>query len=157
MSRFLIATWDGAGNLVPTLGIARTLVERGHDVRMLGHSTIAARCGDVGTRFVPLSQGEGWDAMEDPDDFEAEMKLLIEDLCFSSTIARDLAQELEREPADTVLVDCMLFTAIDVALASGTPTATLVHTPYTIFRGGPLVEMFAPGIAIANTLRAELG
>ena len=28
MSRFLIATWDGAGNLAPTLGIARTLVER---------------------------------------------------------------------------------------------------------------------------------
>ena len=26
MNRFLIVTWDGAGNLVPTLGIARTLV-----------------------------------------------------------------------------------------------------------------------------------
>ena len=51
----------------------------------------------------------------------------------------------------------MLFTAIDVALASGTPTATLFHTPYTIFRGGPLVEMFAPGMAIANAHRAELG
>jgi UDP:flavonoid glycosyltransferase YjiC (YdhE family) len=157
MGSHLIVTWDGAGNLVPTLGIARTMVERGHDVRMLGHGTIAERCGDLGARFVPLSQGEGWDAMEDPDDFEAEMKLLIEELCFSSTIARDLAQELDREPADAVLVDCMLFSAIDVALASGTPTATLVHSPYTLFRGGPLVEMFAPGVPIANALRAELG
>ena len=51
----------------------------------------------------------------------------------------------------------MLFTAIDVALASGSPTATLFHTAYTIFRGGPLVEMFAPGIAITNARRAELG
>ena len=157
MSRYLIVTWDGAGNLVPTLGIARTLVERGHDVRMIGHDTIADRCGDLAVRFIPLSQGEGWDAMEDPDDFEAEMKLMIEDLCFSTTIARDLAQELDREPADAVLVDCMLFTAIDVALASGTPTAALFHAPYTIFRGGPLVEMFAPGIPIANVHRAELG
>jgi UDP:flavonoid glycosyltransferase YjiC (YdhE family) len=157
MGRYLIATWDGAGNLVPTLGIARTLTERGHDVRMLGHDTIAERCGDVGVRFVPLSQGAGWDAMEDPDDFEAEVKLLIEELCFSSTIARDLAQELEREPADAVLIDCMLFTVIDVALASGTPTAALFHIPYTVFRGGPLVEMFAPGTAIANAHRAELG
>ena len=157
MSGFLIATWDGAGNLVPTLGIARTLVERGHDVRMLGHGTIVERCGDVGTRFVPLSQGALWDAVEDPDDFEAEVKLLIQDLCFSSTIAADFAKELDREPADAVLVDCMLFTAIDVALASGTPTATLFHTPYSIFRGGPLVEMFAPGIAISNAHRAELG
>ena len=142
---------------MPTLGITRTLVERGHDVRMLGHDTIAERCGDMGARFVPLSQGMGWDAMDDPDDFEAEMKLLIEELRFSSVIARDLAQELDREPADAILVDSMLFSAIDVALASGTPTATLFHMPYTILRGGPLVEMFAPGLAIANALRAELG
>jgi len=150
MSRFLIATWDGAGNLPPTLGIARTLLERGHDVRLMGHRTIAERCGDVGTRFVALSQDELWDAMDDPTDFEAEIRLLIERLSFGSTIADDVATELDREPADAVLVDCMLFTTIDVALASGSPTATLVHTPYTIFRGGPLVEMFAPGIGIAN-------
>ena len=157
MGRYLIATWDGAGNLAPTLGITRTLVERGHDVRLLGHDTIAERCADTGAHFVPLSQGEGWDAMDDPDDFEAEMRLLIEDLCFSSVIAEDLARELDREPADAVLVDCMLFTAIDEALAHGVPTATLFHTPYSIFRGGPLVEMFAPGLAIANAHRARLG
>ena len=157
MARYLIVTWDGAGNLVPTLGITRALVERGHDVRMLGHDTIAERCGDLGARFVPLSQGSGWDAMEDPDDFEAEMRLMIEELCFSSTHARDVAQELGREPADAVLVDHMLFTAIDAALASGTATATLFHTPYTIFRGGMIVEMLAPGLAIANARRAELG
>jgi MGT family glycosyltransferase len=157
MGRYLIATWDGAGNLAPTLGITRTLVERGHDVRLLGHDTIAERCADTGARFVPLSQGEGWDAMEDPDDFEAEMKLLIEDLCFSSAIAGDLARELDREPADAVLVDCMLFTAIDVALARGVPTATLFHTAYTIFRGGELVEMFAPGLSLANAQRERLG
>ncbi len=157
MGSYLIVTWDGAGNLVPTLGITRSLVERGHDVRVLGHDTIADLCRDVGARFVPLSQGEDWDAMENPDDFEAEMKLMIEELCFSSTHAKDVAQELVREPADAVLVDHMLFTAIDAALASGTPTATLFHTPYTIFRGGMIVEMLAPGLAIANAQRAELG
>lgn len=157
MSSYLIVTWDGAGNLAPTLGIARAIVERGHDVRMLGHETITERCGDVGARFVPLTQRAGWDAMEDPDDFEAEMKLLIEELCFSLTIARDVAEELDREPADAVLIDCMLFTAIDVALASGTPTAVLFHTPYSLFRDGPLVEMFERGVPIANTHRVGLG
>ena len=157
MARYLIVTWDGQGNLVPTLGITRTLVERGHDVRMLGHDAIAQRCHAAGARFVSLPQGEGWDAMEDPSDFEAEVKLLIDELCFSSTIASDVQRELDREPADAVVVDCMLFTAIDVALASSVPTATLFHTPYTIFRDGPLVEMFAPGIAITNGHRADLG
>jgi UDP:flavonoid glycosyltransferase YjiC (YdhE family) len=157
MANYLIVTWDGAGNLVPTLGIARTLVERGHDVRMLGHETIAERCGDVGTRFIPMTQRKGWDAMEDPDDFEAEMKLLIEELCFGAAIARDVDAELNREPAHAVLIDCMLFTAIDVALASGTPTAALFHTPYTLFREGPLVDMFSQGISVANAHRADLG
>jgi len=157
MGRFLVVTWDGAGNLVPTLGITRTLVARGHDVRMIGHDTIAERCADVGARFRAWTQREGWDLMEDPDDFEAEMKLLVEELCFSTGIAGELAQELDREPADAVLVDCMLFTSIDVALASTTPTAALFHAPYTLFRGGPLVDMFAPGMAIANTQRAGLG
>ena len=92
MARYLIVTWDGAGNLVPTLGITCALVERGHDVRMMGHDTIAERCGDVGARFVPLTQGAGWDAMEDPDDFEAEVKLLIEELCFSSPSLRTLRE-----------------------------------------------------------------
>jgi MGT family glycosyltransferase len=95
--------------------------------------------------------------MDDPDDFEAEMKLLIEELCFSAAIAQDVAEELERETAEAVLIDCMLFTAIDVALASGTPTAALFHTPYTLFRDGPLVEMFSRGVSIANAHRAELG
>ena len=81
---------------------------------------------------------------------------MIHGLCFSSVIAQDLARELEREPADVILVDSLLFTAVDVALASGTPTATLFHTPYTIFRDGPLVEMFEPGLAVANALRADL-
>jgi UDP:flavonoid glycosyltransferase YjiC (YdhE family) len=158
MGHFLIATWDGAGNLVPTLGIARTLAERGHEVRILGHDTIIKRCGDVvAARFVPLSQGESWDVIDDPGDAEAEVKLLIDELCFSSTIPRDLAQELNRQPADAVLVDCMLFTAIDAALASGTPTATLFHSAYTIFRGGPLMEMFARGVPILNARRAEVG
>ena len=157
MSRYLIATWDGAGNLVPTLGIARALVERGHDVRVLGHDTIADLCGDVGARFVPLRQAVGWDAMDDPDDFEAEVRIMIEELCFSTAIAEDLERELGREPADAVLVDCLLFSAIDTALASGIPTATLFHTAYSIFRGGPMMEMFAPGVAITNHRREQLG
>jgi MGT family glycosyltransferase len=90
-------------------------------------------------------------------DAVAEMALLMDQLCFSPAVGRELAQELEREPADAVLVDCLLFTAIDTALASGTPTATLFHSAYSLLRGGPLVEMFAPGLPTVNAHRAELG
>lgn len=157
MARYLIVTWDGAGNLVSTLGIARELVRSGHDVRVLGHSTIQERCAGVGTRFRALPQPAGWDEMEDPEDTAGEIALLVDQLCFSSAIAAETAAELAREPADTVLVDSMLFSALNVAQASGAPTATLFHTAYSIFRGGPLVEMFAPGLERLNAHRAGLG
>ena len=157
MSRYLIVTWDGAGNLVPTLAITRGLVRAGHDVRVLGHETAGDLVAATGARFVPFTQRAGWNETDTPDDFEAEVQLLIHELCFSLLLAQDTAAELEREPVDAVLVDCMLFTAVNAAQASKTPTATLFHLAYAIFRGGPLVEMFAPGIAISNVHRADLG
>ncbi len=156
MARYLIVTWDGAGNLVPTLGIARHLVKAGNDVRLLGHDTIVEQCGDVGTRFVSLTPPD-WSAMDDPSDTAEEIDLMIDQLCFSSAIAREVAAELERERADVLLVDCMLFSALNVAQASGLPTATLFHTAYTLFRGGPMVEMFSPGLERMRVHRSELG
>ena len=156
MSRFLIMTWDGAGNLAPTLGIARTLVERGHDVRLMG---TAPSPSDAATwdplRPVEPGRALGRDGRpgrlrgRDPAPHQrAELQL---------DRRRRPREGVGPRPADAVLVDCMLFTAIDVAVASGSPTATLFHTAYTVFRGGPLVEMFAPGMEIANARRAELG
>jgi MGT family glycosyltransferase len=157
MARYLIVTWDGAGNQLPTSGIARALIETGHDVRLLGHDTIRERGGAAGTRFRALPQPPGWDAMENPDDTEAEIELLLDTLCLSASIAAAVAEELDQAPADVVLVDCMLFSAINVARGRGVPTAVLFHTPYTVFRGGPLVEMFAPGLERLNAQRVELG
>lgn len=157
MTNYLIVTWDGAGNQLPTLGITRALVDAGHDVRLLGHDTILERSGVAGARFRALPQPQGWDEMENPDDTEAEIELLLDSLCLSEPIAGAVAEELRREPADVVLVDCMLFSAINVVQAAVVPTAVLFHTPYTVFRGGPLVEMFAPGLERLNAQRAELG
>ena len=157
MTRYLMVTWDGAGNLVSTLGIARTLVAEGHDVRMIGHASIEERCGDQGARFIPFTPEADWDPLQVPANFEEEMTMIRERLCFNPAIANDVLTELEREPAEVLVVDCMLFTALSAAEASGIPTATLVHTPYTIFRGGPLVEMFAVGLEPLNRHRAGLG
>ncbi len=157
MTRYLMVTWDGAGNLVSTLGIARTLVAEGHDVRMIGHASIEERCGDQGARFIPFTPEADWDPLQVPANFEEEMAMIRERLCFNPAIANDVLTELEREPAEVLVVDCMLFTALSAAEASGIPTATLVHTPYTIFRGGPLVEMFAVGLEPLNRHRAGLG
>jgi UDP:flavonoid glycosyltransferase YjiC (YdhE family) len=157
MSRYLIVSWAGSGNLVPTLGICRALVVAGHDVRVLSHSTTGDLFTTCGARFRVFTQDWRWDATAAAGDPGAEVRFLIEDLCFSTQIAGDVGTELERESADVVLADCMLFTALNVAQASGARTATLFHTPYSILRGGPLVEMFAAGIEICNAHRARIG
>ena len=43
MSRhYLFAMWDGAGTVPPELSVARSLIERGHRVTVLGDPTLEA-------------------------------------------------------------------------------------------------------------------
>ena len=39
---FLFATWEGGGNVPPTMGAVRRLLERGHRVRVLADDSAAA-------------------------------------------------------------------------------------------------------------------
>jgi UDP:flavonoid glycosyltransferase YjiC (YdhE family) len=156
MSRFLVVTWDGAGNLVSTLAIARGLAQRGHDVRMLGHRSIEDRCGSHGWSFRPFVHTADFDSTA-PMDGGDEFALLSRDLWFSAAVATDVQEELEREPADVVVADCMLTGALSAAQAAGVPAAALFHSPYCGFRAGPMVEMLQPGVPMLNALRDGLG
>src|SRR5688572_18493710 len=51
--RFLFVLWDGGGNVRPQLAIARQLVERGHEVRVVAPQVLAARVAAAGCDFVP--------------------------------------------------------------------------------------------------------
>lgn len=44
MAKVLVLTWESGGGL-PTLGVARRLCERGHDVRVLSNPTLDTRYG----------------------------------------------------------------------------------------------------------------
>lgn len=156
MSRFLIVTWDGAGNLVSTLGVAERLVQRGHDVRLLGHRSIDDRCGSRGWRFRPFIHTVDFDSTTATEASE-EQSTLGRGLWFSADVAADVRQELEREAADVVLADCMLFGALSAGQAAGVPTAALFHSPFSVFRGGPLVEMLSPHFPAVQALRDDLG
>ena len=129
MSRILMVTWDGAGNQVATLGIAQELSRAGHDVRMLGHRSIDDRCGSDGWTVRPYTH------TPEPTDIgpfapEDEFAVMSEKLWFSGTVARDMADELVRETADLLIVDCMLFGGLCQAEATGIPTVALFHTPF---------------------------
>lgn len=156
MSRYLIVTWDGAGNLVPTLGIAQRLADAGHDVRLLGHPSIKERCGQGAWTFRPFASAPAYDSAR-PGDLTQEMPFLVQNVFFSSDVARDTAAEFERAPADVLLVDALLPAALCAAEALPAPTAALFHSPYCLFRGGPLLDMISMALPMIGAIRNELG
>jgi MGT family glycosyltransferase len=153
VTRFLMVTWDGAGNLVPTLGIARALSRRGHDVRVLGQRSIDERCGSDGWRFRARARADS--ASAGPG--EADMARMARDLWFGSPVALDVRDELAREPADVLIGDCMLMGALAAGEAAGLPTVALFHAAFALFRRGPLADMFSSLLPLLNTLRSDLG
>ena len=156
MSSYLVVTWDGAGNLVSTLGIARRLVERGHDVRLLGHRSIDERCGSHGWRFRPFSHTGDFDSTAVMD-LESEMTVMTRELWFSDAPGHDVSDELDREAADVLVVDCMLPLALSAGRTAGVPTAAVFHSPFSGFRGGPMVELMAAGMPLVNAARSTMG
>ena len=100
MSRFLVVTWDGAGNLTPALGVAKGLTTRGHDVRLLGHRAIHERCGDHGWRFRPFTHTAELDSSVAFATEDEESDFVVQELMMSSALARDVADEIERDPVD---------------------------------------------------------
>ncbi len=156
MSKYLIVTWDGAGNLVSTLGIAQRLAEQGHDVRLLGHRSIDERVGSHGWRFHPLQHTFDFDSTA-PMAPADEMATMSRELWLGGKVATDVLEELEREPADVLVGDAMLLGALSAGEAAGLPTVALFHAAYALLRGGPLVDMLSPALLDLNAVRAEIG
>ncbi|HZE65260.1 MAG TPA: glycosyltransferase [Sporichthyaceae bacterium] len=156
MTRYLMVSVDGAGNLVPTLGLAARLSTLGHDVRLLGHPSIHERCGAHGWRPISFTTAAPYDSTW-PVDQATEMATFSELIFFDAGIGRDTLAELEREPADVLIVDCLAWGAGAAGEVARIPTATLFHVPPSLFREGPLVEVLKPALPMLHAMRAELG
>lgn len=118
--KFLITTWEGGGSVGPKLTVARKLREAGHDVRVMSDECNRMETEAVGVRFVP------WTRAPSRKDRSRESELVRDwaqaspaegfmqaiDTVFagpSLAYARDVIEELEREPADLVVSSELLF------------------------------------------------
>jgi MGT family glycosyltransferase len=156
MTRYLMVTVDGAGNLVPTLGLAERLSQAGHDVRLLGHPSIHARLPAQGWRPISFTRAAAYDSNELFDPAE-DIARFVELIFFDTGIGLDTLAELEREPADVLIVDCLAWGAAAAGEVAGIPTVQLFHVAPSLFRAGPLVEMLAPALPLLYRMRSELG
>jgi MGT family glycosyltransferase len=191
--KILVAGWDSGGGVEAVQTVVRRAVRRGHQVRVLGTEGLRDRFEAAGADFSRYRYAPDNDTRRRETDLLKEwevrtpfgMFVRVRDrLMFGPAhlFCRDLTEELDREPADVVVVDTMIPSALSGAEAAGVPSVLLMHGPYLMPRPGapaigtgflpprgPLgrlrdrtaaslaMGVFRTGMPVLNQARAEFG
>ena len=120
MTEFLMTTWDGAGTTPPLMSVARALVQRGHDVRVLADTVLrpdveAAGAEHVSWTRAPQRTAHGrdgdfirdWEAKEPGGDFARMRDRLA--VGPAKLHAADVREEIERRRPAALLSELLLF------------------------------------------------
>ncbi|HYE46904.1 MAG TPA: nucleotide disphospho-sugar-binding domain-containing protein [Caulobacter sp.] len=168
--RFLFTTWEGGGHFPPMLSLARRMIDRGHDVRLICDEASRADAEAVGVPFRAWTRApnrldrsnEGdivrdWEAADPAEGFARLLRNLVTGRALD--YARDLIEELDRAPADLVVSSEMLMGVMAACESRGQPLA-LFAANLCIY---PLEGMpvFGPGLpppadAAERALHAEI-
>jgi len=136
VSEILFVTWDGGGNVPPALGIATELAARGHRVRFLGHEANRGAVEAAGFEHEAYTTARPFSSLA-PGSPLAQLAMFAD-----RGMGRDLRGSLRRSPADLVVVDCLLFGAMEALRESDTGYVVLEHLYDAYLRGpwlhGPL-------------------
>ncbi len=139
--RFLFVLWEGGGNVAPQLALARGLLERGHDVRVLTEDCLAEDVAAIGARFERFvtapnraSRSEDlirdWEARTPLGAFARGRDRVM--MGPASAYAHDTHAAFEREAVDAMVCDYMLFGPPIAAERAGVPQALIVHNIYMV-------------------------
>lgn len=149
MSRFLLAAWDGGGAFPPELGVVRRLVDRGHEVRILGDPTLRDQTHAAGASFASWDRAPhrtSGDPSEDlVKDWEVTNPLTglqrMRDRLIAgpaSAMAADTAEQVASYSPDALLADYFMFGAMIAAQAAGLPVTALMPNIWALpVRGVP--------------------
>ena len=128
MARILFVTWDGGGNVAPALEIARELQHRGEEVRFLGQEQQRESLERAGFFFSAFSRPGVWTATGKRGSLKNAAGFL--GLITGRSLGRDLLSAVATTPTDLVVVDCLLFGALEAAERAGLRRVVLVHSLY---------------------------
>ena len=148
MARILWLNWSGGGNLPPSLGIARALTQRGHDVAFAGRPEMVPRVVDAGFRAVELTQ-----AYAQVDRYP-QGSPMSRAACYltSPAVADQVAGVVATENADLLMIDGMFPAALAQVKAFGRPAVAVCHT--FCFR---MLERWRATTATFNAMRQQAG
>ncbi|MGA2394948.1 MAG: nucleotide disphospho-sugar-binding domain-containing protein [Candidatus Lustribacter sp.] len=148
MARILWLNWSGGGNLPPSLGIARVLTERGHDVTFAGRPEMVPRVDAAGFRSIEISRAYEQVGTYPPPAFLTRLACYLT----SPATAEQVRAIVAAESPDLVLIDAMFPAALTEAFAFEQPTAVMLHT--FIFRQ---LEMWRGMFARLDGMRVVAG
>ncbi len=155
MTNLLIAAWDGAGAVPPVMSVARALVERGHDVRVLGDPVLRGDVEAAGAEHVswtraPHRKTRSRETLFIEDYGPSGFGAMRDNLAVgpAAAFAADVREELERRPAAAVLTELLLFGPLIAAEALGIPCVVLNPTINIVPTEG--VPPFGPGFLPAT-------
>jgi MGT family glycosyltransferase len=125
MAKYLWLTWDGAGNLPPSLAIAEALTKRGDTVTFAGRPEMVSRVQAAGFKTIVIEN-----AYTQADTYPKS--LLSRMACYLSSprVSEEIVQIVEAHHPDVVVVDAMFPAAL--AQVSKFNRATIM-TCYTFF------------------------
>jgi UDP:flavonoid glycosyltransferase YjiC (YdhE family) len=134
--KVLLVPLGSAGDVHPFFGLARALIERGHDATILCHGYFAGLAEREGLPFVEIGDAEEYlKVLNDPDLWHPTRSLALVMANFARAIQPTYDQLVNQiEPGQTVIVASTLaFGARLVAETHGVPLVSVALQP-TMFR-----------------------
>jgi UDP:flavonoid glycosyltransferase YjiC (YdhE family) len=148
MARILWLNWSGGGNLPPSLGIARVLTGRGHEVTFAGRPEMVPRVKTAGLRAVEITQAYAQVARYPQGSFLTRMSCYLT----SPAVEAEIEAIVSKETPNIVLIDAMFPAALAQAPGFACPSAVFVHT--FVFRQ---LDMWRRMIATLDGMRQQAG
>lgn len=158
---YLLATFEAGGCVGPVLTVTRKLLARGHRVRVMSEACNRREVESCGARFVPWTRapskperGRKFEIVEDwklQSAFDGFCLMLDKILVGrAADYAGDIIEELQREPANLVVANDMLFGVQLGCEAIGQPFVCMACNvmPFPIVPGLPPL---GPGLPPAVT------
>jgi MGT family glycosyltransferase len=164
--KILVAGWDSGGGVEAVQTMVRCAVARGHDVRVLGTEGLRARFESAGAAFRPYRYAPDNDLRRPETDLVKDWQtrnplrlwVRVRDRLLvgpAREFCRDVLEELRRDPADVVVVDTMIPSALLGAEVAGVPAVVVMHGAYMVPRAEvpPLGTGFRPASGRLGRLR----
>jgi len=148
MAKILWLNWSGGGNLPPSLGVARVLTARGHQVAFAGRPEMVPRVKTAGFRAIEIT-----DAYKQVDHYP-QGHFMTRAACYltSPAVEAQVKAIVSAEKPDIVLIDAMFPAALAQAPSFTQPKAVFVHT--FVFRQ---LDMWRRMLATLDGMRQQAG